>query len=146
MEALFLIKTGEIQLKGGNKDEFINRLKTAIRSRLSGIGCDLTTKEGRFYLSVSEDNADKAAFVLSRTPGVNGWARATRTAKTMDTVQTAAFEVIDPLVKAGASSFKIEARRSDKSFPLDSYAIARELGSVVLDRHPGLHVDVHKAC
>ncbi len=143
MEALFLIKTGEIQLKGGNKAEFINRLKNAIKSRLSGVGSVLTTKEGRFYLSVSEGDAGKAAFVLSRTPGVNGWARACKTAKTMDAVQIAALDTIAPLVRSGASTFKIEARRSDKGFPLDSYAIARELGSAVLDRYPGLRVDVH---
>ena len=43
----------------------------------------------------------------------------------------------------GATSFKIEARRSDKSFPLDSYGLAREVGHRLLEAHPSVRVDVH---
>jgi thiamine biosynthesis protein ThiI len=44
----------------------------------------------------------------------------------------------------GAATFKLEARRTDKSFPLDSFQIRKEGGSVVLEQVPGLKVDVHK--
>ena len=143
MDALYLIKIGEIRLKEGNRAEFESRLKRDIKRRLSSFHSELSNREGRYYLKVAEKNAAEAEFVLSRTPGVNGWARAVKVAKSMDAMRTAALEAMSPLVARGASSFKVEARRSDKGFPLDSYGIARELGGTILARYPGLRVDVH---
>ncbi|MBU0928608.1 MAG: tRNA 4-thiouridine(8) synthase ThiI [Spirochaetes bacterium] len=144
MDALYLIKIGEIRLKEGNRAEFENRLKRDLKRRLSSFHSEVSSREGRYYLTVAEENSAEAEFALSRIPGINGWARAVKVRKEMDEIAEAAVAAVAPLVKAGAATFKVEARRSDKGFPLDSYGIARELGGVILEAFPGLRVDVHK--
>jgi tRNA uracil 4-sulfurtransferase len=91
---------------------------------------------------VPEECARKAEFVLARTPGVNGFARAIKTEKTVDAVLAAALEVARARVAEGKKSFKAESRRSDKSFPLGSFELSAEIGSRVLDAFPGTRVDL----
>lgn len=142
MNALYLIKLGEISLKDGNRAEFLQKLKWDIKRRMAGIENVVEAKDGRYYLTVPEESCPRAEFVLSRTPGVNGWARAIRTEKDMDELSRIGIELMKGKAASGASSFKVEARRSDKGFPLESYDIMRELGAVILENVPGIRVDV----
>ncbi len=144
LDTLYLIKTGEIKLKEGNKALFEGILKVDIKRRLSGIHSALHAKEGRYYLLLPARDAKAAEYVLSRMPGVNAWAKAFRVPKNMARVESAAFEALELPLSAGARTFKVEARRSDKSFPLDSYAIAKALGGRILEKFPLLRVDVHE--
>lgn len=141
-ETLYLVKIGEIKLKEGNKASFENLLKLDIKRRLSGARTRLSSREGRFYLVVPNRDKARAEFVLSRTPGVNAWAEAIRTRKDIDAITDAASVALKAAIARGAASFKVEARRSDKAFHLDSYAIARELGGRLLEAFPALKVDV----
>ena len=142
MKALFLIKLGEIQLKDGNRTEFIERLKRDLKKRLLGITNTLETRQGRFYLSVDDADTEKAAFIISRTPGVNGWAKALRARKDMEFIHAAALECMQSAIGLGSKSFKVESRRADKSYPLESYDISREVGGRILAEWPELKVDV----
>ncbi len=143
MDALYLIKIGEIGLKDGNQSEFVAALKRDIKRRMYGIHSVLESKDSRYYLTVDEAYAEHAELVLSRTPGINGWARALRCEKTMDAIAATGVALMREKFEAGAKSFKVEARRSDKSFPLQSYDIARELGGAVFTALSGIRVDVN---
>lgn len=143
MDTLYLIKIGEIRLKEGNRAEFEHLLRRDLARRLSKIDHRLSSREGRFYLKVDHANAAQVEFILSRTPGINAWARSLRVVKDMPSIYEAARQALVPCLERGARTFKVEARRSDKSFDLDSYGIARAVGSAILDAHPDLVVDVH---
>lgn len=144
MRTFFLIKPGEIELKLGNKREFVHRLKEQIHMRLKGLKFELEEYPGRFFLSVDEDDAELALFILQHCPGVNGIAKALKTQKTVDAIVQAAIECASIEAAAGSHSFKIETRRSDKSFPLDSYGMCVAAADAVLERFPALRVDVHE--
>jgi len=143
MHTLFLIKPGEIELKLGNKREFTRRLREQIAKRLKGIPFALEEYPGRFFLTVEEKDSELTLFVLQHCPGVNGVAKAIKTKKDMDEICLAAAECAKTEILTGAHTFKIEARRSDKSFPLDSYRICVVVGNSVLTKYPTLSVDVH---
>ncbi|MDA8410935.1 MAG: tRNA 4-thiouridine(8) synthase ThiI [Treponema sp.] len=143
LTALYLVKVGEILLKLGNRREFENRLKADIGKRLSGIPHKIEYQPGRFFVLVEEEGAATAEEILSRTPGVNGWARCIRTAKNFADIEGAALKVAAAAMAGGARRFKVESRRSDKSFPLDSFEIAKELGHSILVAHPEAKVDLH---
>lgn len=140
---LFLVKVGEILLKLGNRKEFEERLRNDLKNRLRGLGGTVEYFPGRFFIWVPEERAAEAETVLARTPGVNGFAKAEKTEKTLDAVAERAVSLARRRFAEGKTSFKVESRRSDKSFPLDSFALSRELGSRILDAIPGLRVDVH---
>jgi len=146
MEALYLIKIGEILLKLGNRKEFEDRLRAQLGRRLAAVGIERRVEvfPGRYFVIVPEESARKAEFVLARTPGVNGYARAIKTEKTVDAVMAAALEVARSRVAQGKRSFKAESRRSDKSFPLGSFELSAEIGTRVLEAFPGTRVDLHE--
>jgi thiamine biosynthesis protein ThiI len=143
MDALYLVKIGEILLKLGNRKEFEERLRGQLNKRLAGIPHSVNIMPGRYFVSVPEERAEDAEFILSRTPGVNGYARAHKTEKTLEAVYAAAIEVAKERVAAGLLRFKAESRRSDKSFPLGSFELSAEIGAQVLDACPGTRVDLH---
>jgi len=145
MEAFYLIKIGEILLKLGNRKEFEDRLKAQLHKRFGSAG--LTHKiemyPGRYFVTVPEERAEDAEFLLSRTPGVNGYARAIKAVKSVEAVLSAAVEVARGCIARGKSSFKAESRRSDKSFPLGSFELSARIGDAVLEAFPGSRVDLH---
>jgi len=143
MEALYLIKLGEIHLKEGNRKDFIAALKFDIKKRLGGIPNSITTRDGRYYLAIDDEHAPKAEFILSRIPGINGWARALKAEKNIEAIAAIALEAMKEKVDSGVTSFKVESRRADKGFPMDSYAVSREIGGRILQAYPRLTVDVH---
>ena len=144
MDAFYLIKIGEILLKLGNRKEFEERLRSQIKRRLAGLPHKVELFPGRYFLTVPVERAADAEFVLSRTPGINGWARAIKTGKTVDEVLSAAMEVAGGRVAAGLRTFKAESRRSDKSFALGSFELSARIGAEVLERYPETRVDLHR--
>lgn len=143
MRTFFLIKPGEIELKLGNRREFVHRLKEQIQKRLHGIHFDLEEYPGRFFLSVEEKDTDFALFVLQHCPGVNGIAQAIKSEKRTERILKAAIEIASKEAARGARRFKVETRRSDKSFPLDSYGMSAAAGDAVTQALSSLSVDVH---
>ena len=145
MEAFYLIKIGEILLKLGNRREFENRLRSQLDRRFSAAGLEhkIEMYPGRYFVTVPEENAGDAEFLLSRTPGVNGFARAIKAAKSVEAVLAASVEVACAAIARGKRSFKAESRRSDKSFPLGSFELSARIGDAVLAACPEAKVDLH---
>ncbi len=144
MEIVFLVKLGEILLKLGNRKEFEDRLKFDLKRRLEGRATRVEFFPGRIYVEPMEGREAEVEAVLSRIPGVNGFARAYRVRKTPAAVFEASLAVAEAMAAAGMRRFKAESRRSDKSFPLTSYELSRDIGAVVLEAQPSLVVDLHK--
>ena len=143
MESLFLIKPGEILLKKENQKEFTRRLIQQLHKRLGDIGCTIEEYPGRFFLFVEERFTARAEFVLRHCPGLNGFSRAAMCPKTVEAILEAAESVASKAIASGARRFKVETRRSDKSFPLGSYEMCAKTGEVLLEKFPALSVDVH---
>jgi thiamine biosynthesis protein ThiI len=140
---VYLLKLGELTLKGGNRDEFERILKRNLQDMLRGTDAKVAIVPGRFFLRCPAEAEAAVEDVLEHLMGIAGWAKTMIAGKTMEALCAACVSQGKALFERGARSFKIEARRTDKSFPLDSYGIAREAGGAVLDAVPGLRVDVH---
>jgi thiamine biosynthesis protein ThiI len=140
----YLLKPGELALKRGNKGEFERVLKRNLETLLRPTRARVAFARGRYFVRCPEGEAAKAEEALSRLIGIAGWARARVCGKTPEDVFRACVETAGECYRAGVTTFKIEARRTDKSFPLDSYAIRSQGGDAVLAAWPGLRVDVHK--
>lgn len=140
----YLIKLGELTLKGGNREEFELALKNNLRAMAGDTRLRIQMRDGRFFVRCPESDAPKVEDVLSRVIGIAGWARAVVCEKNAPEIFAACVETAKEIERAGARTFKIEARRADKGFPLDSYGIMREAGGAVLEAVPGLTVDVKR--
>lgn len=143
MNRLYLIKIGEIALKGGNRNFFEKRLKKNIKLQLRGINCKVTGSRGRFFIEAPEENAAGVEKTLSDTFGITGYSPVTRLDKNIDLIIDEAVKQAEEYRKNNAGArFKIQARRADKGFPMRSYDIACAAGDAILSRVEGTVVDV----
>lgn len=144
MDRLYLLRLGELTLKGENKDGFEYKLKKDLKRRLEGIPNRVDMRDGRFFLWVVPERAKEAEYALAHLPGIAGFARALCVEKDMAAILKAARELAaEGPIASGKKSFKAEARRADKSFRLGSHEIACEVGRELLEAFPPLKVDVH---
>lgn len=144
MEQMILAKCGEIVLKGLNRSHFDAILLKNLKSSINDLGrFDISLAQSTVYVRPLDD-ADMDE-VFERTCRVFGFAavcRAYMCEKTMESIQNLARECLCDVLEE-ASTFKVEAKRSDKRFPLKSPEICREVGGTLLERFPHLRVDVH---
>ena len=141
----FLVKYGEISLKGANRAAFEQRLIRNIVSRLPRAAARARRTWGRVFVTVDDQFAAVAEQILAATFGVVSFARVLRFPKTESVFAEAADALAAELAAGPAPrSFKVEARREDKSFVLTSYDIAYLLGDLLRERMPEVAVDVHR--
>ncbi|MDR0377413.1 MAG: tRNA 4-thiouridine(8) synthase ThiI [Spirochaetaceae bacterium] len=139
----YLLKPGELTLKGGNRREFERVLLRNLAVLLRGAGATVNPAQGRYFVHAPAAAADAVEDALSRLIGISGWARTRVCGKTPEAVLRACVETAGECYAAGIRTFKVEARRTDKSFPLDSYGIRCRGGEAIAEAWPGLTVDVH---
>ena len=103
----------------------------------------LESQSGRIYIHcVNEEEAAAAEDVLAHLPGISGWARAQKTEKSIDSVLDTCVSEAKKIAENGIKTYKVEARRTDKSFPLNSHEICCAAGDALGEKIPALQVDV----
>ena len=145
MNEIFLMKLGEIVLKGANKRQFENKLRQNVRRRLKHYGnFDVYIMQSTVYV-VPEDNeadVDGAWEACHSIFGVVSLCRCRPCEKDLDSIFNAIEEYLGEDLDC-AKSFKVESKRSDKRFPLTSIGISQEIGGRLAEAHPTVEVDVH---
>jgi thiamine biosynthesis protein ThiI len=142
-ESLYLIRFGEIALKGDNRIFFERLLRKNIKKKLLPYRSELRMHSGRVYLRCQEAPEEAVRSVLSSTFGIVGFTKALRCDKRIEEIREAASLIADEIASDGKlQSFKVSARRADKSFPMTSYEIACDIGARIAGAHQEFHVDV----
>ena len=145
MNRIILVRYTEIHLKGLNRPFFEKKLIANMKSSLKGIPCKIYHEQGRIYVhSVPDDSFDGAIDRLRRVFGIHSLSPAYVVDKDWDNVVNTCYELMEKEIeRSGKTSFKVFARRSDKHYFMNSDAINREMGGLMLERFPCLHVDIH---
>ncbi len=145
MNEIFLMKLGEIVLKGGNKRQFEGRLRQNVRRRMKPYGnFDVYIMQSTVYVEPQDEEADvEGAWEACRSIfGVVSLCRCRPCEKNLDAIFEACEAYLGDDLDC-AKSFKVESKRSDKQFPMNSIAISQEIGGRLAEAHPGTAVDVH---
>ncbi len=145
MKEIILIKNGELALKGLNRSNFEDALIKNMKRRLKSLGSVTIRKaQSTIYVEPEDDDFDfnEALERVSRIFGIAGFSRACVCEKTVEDILQKSVEYLKPSLE-NIKTFKVEAKRADKSFPLTSPEISRELGGTLLSAFPHLKVDVH---
>ena len=144
MKEIILAKYGEIALKGLNKNTFENLLIKNMRRRLAPLGSfSFDRQQSTIYVESEDENADYDA-VLEKLKTVFGIAVLCRAAvleKDFEKICEGTYEYLADTLEY-ARTFKVEAKRADKRFPMKSPEICCELGGRILEKFPHLKVDV----
>lgn len=144
MNEIILLKEGEIALKGLNKRQFEEAFIKNLRHRLKPLGrFEYSRAQSLVYCIPQDDSIDMDAAVsrASKVFGAAAICRALVTKKDFEAICDAAAEYCGEELEA-ASTFKVCAKRSDKSFPMNSPQICGELGAFIMEKYPHLTVDV----
>lgn len=145
MKEVILIKDGELSLKGLNRNIFEDKMISTIKRRLKRYGKFTVSKsQSAVYIEPEDESFDFSAALESvgRIFGIAAFSRAGAFDKDIDVILSQAPEYLKDTLK-NVKTFKIEAKRADKSFPLTSPEICRELGGRLLGTFHHLKVDVH---
>ncbi len=142
---VILCKYGEIVLKGANRQNFESTLVKELRRRASRYGIfKIYFKQSTIFVEPQNDECDIDGMyeAAKRVFGIVGVNRAAVCEKNMESIIKIAEEYL-PGKLLGKHTFKVDAKRSDKKFPLTSPEISREIGGVILANVRGIKVDVH---
>ena len=142
---IVLLKYGEIVLKGLNRPMFEQKLMNNLSKALAPLGkFDIKKSQSMIYVEPAQEDIDmdEAIDRMSKVFGIVNICPAVSCEKDMDSIARTTIECLKEMDTDG-KSFKVEAKREDKQFPLNSPQICQEMGGRILKNVPGLHVDVH---
>lgn len=139
MDKVIIIRIGEIYLKGKNRSFFENLLISNIKNKLSGLNCKCFFGRNRYIVSeFAESEASGIIALLKTVFGIHSLSTGYKTATDMKNIVRLCL-----LITPKSGTFRVTVNRADKSFPLNSVALACELGGRILDEKPQLSVDLH---
>lgn len=145
MKEILLVKNGEIALKGLNRSSFEDMLVKNIRWRLKPLG-KFTIKKAQSTINViPQDESidlDEACDQMKKIFGIAAFSRALVTEKDLEIIKRDAIEYLKDTLPY-AKTFKVCAKRADKTFPYKSPDLQQELGGALLSAYSHLKVDVH---
>ena len=145
MKEIFLLKLGEIVLKGANKRQFESRLRQNVRRRMRGYGnFDVYLMQSTLYVEPMDDecDVDGAWEACLSIFGIVSVCRCRACEKNLDAIFNAIEEYLGDDLDC-AKSFKVESKRSDKAFPMTSIQLSQHIGGRLAEAHPHVEVDVH---
>lgn len=146
MKELIMAYQGEMALKGLNRKTFEQTVMKTMRRRLADLGkFSVYDAQSTVYIEPKSDDIDidEAFSRMQKVFGIATLSRAAVCAKDFDEICRVAVEYMGAELQQ-AHTFKVVAKRSDKTFPMDSMQLACELGAVLLEKFPHLTVDVKK--
>ena len=142
---VILCKYGEVILKGANRNTFESALIKELRRRACPYGAfEIYGKQSTVFIVPRNDECDMDGMyeTAKRVFGIVGVNRAAVCDKSMESIEAIAREYL-PSKLAGKKTFKVDAKRSDKRFPLKSPEISAAIGGVILSTVRGIRVNVH---
>ena len=145
MNEMILLKLGEMVLKGLNRRSFEDKLQANIHRRLHSYGqFRVYTRQSTTYVEPMNEDCDVyGAFeAIKKVFGIVGVSLARPCEKDKDAILNTAKAFLDDKLRA-ARTFKVETKRADKSFPMNSIQLSQYVGGELHEAYDNLEVDVH---
>lgn len=138
MDRLILIKYGELSTKKDNRNFFVNLLANNVRNILKGIEVKISKDRVRMYIECSSTDLDEVVTRLKKVFGIHGIVVCHKVDNDIDNIKNKALE----LLKDKYNTFKVAAKRADKTYPIHSMEVNNIIGGHIL-KNSNLKVDVH---
>ena len=137
-----LVRYGELTLKGTNRKMFVNQLRDNVKRALIPLrGYHLKGKRDRMYIELSpEADINEIIHRLSKVYGIKSISPVIKIDKNEEKINQSAIQLSQDFVKG--STFKVDVKRVDKSFRLDTYELQRQVGGAILKENNNITVNV----
>ena len=140
MNRIILIKYGELTTKKDNRKIFVNALYSDIVTKLKGLEIYIHKDLGRMYIEFNEKDLDYIVSRVSQVFGIHAFTVAYKVETDLSLIDKTLLHVLD---KIDFHTFKVETKRSDKSFPILSTDFSKRIGGLILKNKKDIKVDVH---
>ncbi|MBR6573300.1 MAG: tRNA 4-thiouridine(8) synthase ThiI [Clostridia bacterium] len=145
MKEIILIKNGELALKGLNRNVFEHTLIKNLKKALESLGeINIRNAQSTIYIEPTSEeyDFDEALTRVSKVFGIAAFSRCGVVKKDINDILAAVPVYLKETLQS-IKTFKVEAKRADKTFPLKSPELCAEVGGAILEAFPHLSVDVH---
>lgn len=137
-----LIRYGEISTKGRNRNKFVDKLRKSVRIALAAFpNIKIEASRDRMYVLLNGESGIEIIDKLKTIFGIQSFSPAIKVERDTETLKQRSFELVNSLYQHG-QTFKVTAKRSDKTFELTTDEINHAIGGHLLQNIPGLSVDV----
>ena len=140
MNRVIMIKYGELTTKKGNRGFFVNNLYKNIEDKLSKLDVVISKDLSRMYIEFNEDKLDLILSKINNIFGIHEYLVAYKVDTDIETIKSSTLEIVR---KENFKTFKVEVKRSDKTFPIESPEFCNVIGGVLLKNIDNIKVDVH---
>lgn len=137
---LIMIKYGELTTKKDNRKLFINALYYDLLYKLAGLDFEITREMARMFIEFHDTDFEIIKDKINHVFGIHTYALVYKVRSTEEDI---AKELETRIKDKKFNTFKVETKRSDKTFPIESTEVSRKMGGVVLRTVPNIKVDVH---
>lgn len=138
-----MVRYGELSTKGKNRRRFIGRLQGNVTKALRRFSnLEIRAHRDRLHVILNGEDSQAVMHRLQQIFGIQNFSPSVRVERDMTQVRKMAVKMIKAQYQPG-QTFKINTRRSDHHFEMDTNEINADLGGVVLDQIPGIKVQVH---
>ncbi len=138
---MIIVFFGELGTKGKNIMDFIRLLGKNIRHALRDFpSLEYEIKKDHIYILLGDEDFSKVSEKLKKVAGIGSFALAKSVDKDLEKISEEASSLY---AKSGKTTFKVQTKRADKSYPIHSDEMSRKVGGYILKHNPGAKVDVH---
>ena len=144
MQWLLAVSFGEIFLKGRNRNTFYKTATNNIKRNIKDIGYeDMYSESSKLYIKADRKDFDRLTEEIKKVFGIVYISEVVKCEKTLEDISKTSKEMIKYYEKEKDLTFKVESKRTDKSFPLTSPELNAKIGADILKEYNELKVDIH---
>jgi thiamine biosynthesis protein ThiI len=139
-----LVRYGDLTLKGKNKRIFIDKVNGLVKQKVNNDKVTYEKNHDRLYILLNGEDHEEVIEGLNKVSGLRSYSLITKTERDMDKIMAKSLEVVQSELSGKVVTFKVESKRADKLFPIQSPEISKIVAAHVLKNTELLKVDVHK--
>ncbi len=138
-----LVRYGDLTLKGKNKKVFIDKVNSLVREKVNNPRVKYEKNHDRLYILLNGENHDEIIKGLDKVSGLSSYSLVSKSERDIESIKANALLAVESEIKDKVVTFKVESKRSDKQYPIQSPEITKIIAGYVLKNTSMLVVDVH---
>lgn len=140
MKRIIMIKYGELTTKKSNRKLFVNALYHNLQNKLKNFEVIFNSDLSRMYIEFNESDLEEILKKINCVFGIHAYDVAYKVKSDIFEIETMILEIIKNL---NFQTFKVNTKRSDKSFSIQSTEFSKKIGGLILKNKANIKVDVH---
>ena len=141
MENTILVRFGDLMLKGANKKRFIKALRQSVKEKVSHPKISFEHAHDRLYIHLGGADVETITKMLKRVSGIDSFSVVTETNQDLENIKSITLNHLKAKVNR-PMTFKVTTKRADKTFPISSMEISKQIAGICLKAYPELTVDL----